>query len=296
MLNFSEDRLEACTSSMMQKGWLNSFSEYGKAKENSGGPTVLFVCESLGSNGTYLITGASKSKLEGYPQLERVANQNRANRFFPEEQEEIRQKTASNRSAAMKVMNDPDFLEVMRKQFRDVCEWEVEERYWKLEKKLIDNEIAKDIRQIKETSRARNEEAYTARNLEIQSLKQNWKGPQDLAQARIKDAQEMVRNAKLEITGVASQCAWHLAPPLDYWDHKSERGVAMLLDLLRPISPCWMCHSIYRFNQWQQPSGVNWKGNDHEEGRDPGVCAEAIAHAQSIRSRSKRSSSAGGLV
>lgn len=160
-----------------------------------------------------------------------------------------------------------------------MCEWEVEERYWKLEKKLIDDEIAKDIRQIKETSRARNEEAYTARNLEIQSLQQSWKGPQDLVQARIKDAQEMVRNAKLEITGVARQCAWHLAAPLDYWDHINERGVAMLSDLLRPISPCWMCHSIYRFNQWQQPSGVNWKGNDHEEGRDPGVSAEAIAHA-----------------
>lgn len=42
MLNISEDRLEACTSFMMQKGWLSSFAEFGKAKENSGGPTLLF--------------------------------------------------------------------------------------------------------------------------------------------------------------------------------------------------------------------------------------------------------------
>lgn len=106
----------------------------------------------------------------------------------------------------------------------------------------------------------------------------------------------MARNAMLEITGVARQCAWHLSSPQDYWDHKEERGVAMLSNRLQPISPCWMCHGIYRFNQWQQPSGINWKGNDHEEGRDPGVCAEAIAHAQSIRARSIRPSPAGGLA
>lgn len=76
------DRLEACTYSMMGKGWLSTFAEYGKAKENSGGPTVLFACESPGSNGTYLITGASKSKLEGYPQLERVVNQTEPVGFF----------------------------------------------------------------------------------------------------------------------------------------------------------------------------------------------------------------------
>lgn len=296
MLNISEDRLEACTSFMMQKGWLSSFAEFGNAKENSGGPTVLFICESLGSTGIYLITGASKSKLKGYPQLERVVNQNRTNRFFSEEQEEIRQKTASNRSAAMRVINDPHFIERMRNQFRDMREWETAEGYWKREKRLIDDEVAKYIKQIKETPTARNEEAYKARKLEIQNLKQNWKGRQDLVQAKTKDAQKMARRAKLEITGIARQCAWHLALPLDYWDHKSERGVSMLSDRLQRISPCWMCHSIYRFNQWQQPSGVNWKGNDHEEGRDAGVCAEAIAHAQSIRSRSKRPSSAGGLV
>lgn len=120
MLNIFEDRLKACTSFMMQKGWLSSFAQFGKAKENSGDPTVLFVCESLGSNGTYLITGASKSKLKGYPQLESVVNQNRTKRFLPEEREEIRQKTASNRSAAMKVINDPDFIELEKNHFRDV--------------------------------------------------------------------------------------------------------------------------------------------------------------------------------
>lgn len=77
-------------------------------------PFCLFVRACLGCNGTFLITGASKSKLKGYSQLERVVNQNRANRFFPEEQEEIRQKIASSRSAAMKVINDPDFVELMR--------------------------------------------------------------------------------------------------------------------------------------------------------------------------------------
>lgn len=45
-----------------------------------------------------------------------------------------------------------------------------------------------------------------------------------MVQAKIKDAQEMARRAKLEITGIARQYAWHLALPLDYWDHKSERG------------------------------------------------------------------------
>lgn len=108
---------------------------------------MLFACESQGSNGTYLITGASKSKLEGYPQLERVVNQNRASRFFPEEQEEIRQKTASNRSATTKLINDPDFIELMRNQFQEVREWEIAEGYWKQEKRLIDDEVAKDIRQ-----------------------------------------------------------------------------------------------------------------------------------------------------
>lgn len=146
----------------------------------------------------------------------------------------------------------------------------------------------------KDTPSARNEEAFKARKLEIQSLKQNWKRQQDLVQAKIKNAQEMARRAKLEITGIAREQAWHLALPLDYWDHKSERGLAMLSYRLQPISPCFMCDSIYRFNQWQQPSGVNWKGNDHKEGRDAGVCAEAIAHVQSIRTRSKRPSSAGG--
>lgn len=288
MLSIFEDRLKACTSFMMEKGWLSSFANFGKAKENSGVPTVLFVCESLGSNGTYLITGASKSKLKGYPQLERVVNQNRTDRFFPEEQEEIRQKTASNRSAAMKVINDPEFIELKQNRFRDLREWEIAEAYWKQEKRIIDDAVAKDIKQIKETPSARNEEAYKAKKLEIQSVIQNWKRQQDFVQAKIKDAQEMARRAKLEITGIAREQAWNLALPLDYWDHKSERGVAMLSYRLIPISPCWMCHSIYRFNQWQQPSGVNWKGNDHEEGRDAGVCAEAIAHVQSIRTRSKQ--------
>lgn len=186
----------------------------------------------------------------------------------------------------MKVINDPKVIEIMGNQFRDMRGWEIAEGYWKQEKSLIDDEVAKEIKQIKESPSARNEEAYKAKKLEIQILKQNWKGRQDLVQAKIKDAQEMARRAKLEITGIARQYARHLALPLDYWDHKSERGVAMLSDRLQPISPCWMCHSIYRFNQWQQPSRVNWKGNDHEEGRDAGVCAEAIAHAQSIRSKS----------
>lgn len=170
---------------------------------------MLFACESQGSNGTYLITGASKSKLEGYPQLERVVNQNRASRFFPEEQEEIRQKTASNRSATTKLINDPDFIELMRNQFQEVREWEIAEGYWKQEKRLIDDEVAKDIRQKTETPRARNQEACKARKIEIQSLKQDWKGPQHLVQAKIKEAQDMARNAMLEITGVARQCYHH---------------------------------------------------------------------------------------
>lgn len=98
----------------MEKGWLSSFAEYGEAKGNSGGPTVLFFCESLGSNGTYLITGASKSKLKGHAQLECVVNQNRASRFFPEVQKEIRHKIVITRSAATKLMNDRDFIELLR--------------------------------------------------------------------------------------------------------------------------------------------------------------------------------------
>ena len=39
----------------------------------------------------------------------------------------------------------------------------------------------------------------------IQCLKQNWKGLPILVQAKIKHSNEMARNARLEITGVAKQ-------------------------------------------------------------------------------------------
>lgn len=75
------------------------------------------------------MTSASKSKLKGYPQLERAINQNRASSFFLEEQEKIRQKIASNQSATTKVINDPDFIELMKVQIEVVHEWEIAEEY-----------------------------------------------------------------------------------------------------------------------------------------------------------------------
>lgn len=173
-------------------------------------------------------------------------------------------------------MRDPDFIKLMKNQFEDVPKWDIKEGYWNQGKRIIDDEVAKVIRRIEETPRARNEAAYKAKRKKIQSPKQNWEGPQSLVKEKIREAQEMAGNARLEITGVARQRAWHLASPLDYQEQKEERGVAMLSDQLQPISSCWMRHGIYRFNQWQQPSVVNWKGNDHEEGKIPGSAPKPL--------------------
>ena len=124
MLNISKDQLKACISSTVEEGKLSSFAEYGQTNKGSGGLTVLFVCESLGNNGTCLITGASRSKLNPYAQLEHAVNGNRAMTLFPEEQKDILQKIKNNRRAIEQVIKAPDFIELMKKEFREVEKWE----------------------------------------------------------------------------------------------------------------------------------------------------------------------------
>lgn len=281
MLNIPKANLKACISSTMEKGWLSSFC--GIAKDDSGGPTVLFVCENQGKNGTSLITGGSKSKLEGYAPLQLAVNQNRASSFFPEEREDIRQKTASNRRATEKMMNDPSFVEEMNTKFEVVRKWEIVKGYWNEEKRKIEKEVAKEIRRI---GKVRKGSKDKAKRCKIQGVKLDRKDEQEFIIARIREAQKMANKALLEITAEARQRAWYSALPADYWDHTDEPGLAMLSDGLQPISPCWMCHGIFRFDQWIEDSGIRWNGNDHEKGEDAGVCAEAIAHAQSKRKRS----------
>lgn len=47
-------------------------------------------------------------------------------------------------------------------------EWEIKEGYGNQSKRIIDDEVAKEIRKIEETPRARNEEAYKARTTELE--------------------------------------------------------------------------------------------------------------------------------
>lgn len=67
---------------------------------------------------------------------------------------------------------------------------------------------------------------------------------------------------------------------LGFWNHDEERGTAFIPDRLQEISPCWSCFTLYRFNQYQNPSGVDWKRPDSEEGFVSGSCAKALAHVR----------------
>lgn len=269
MLNISKARLTDYLSLAMEKGWLSSFTEYGKVTEHSGGPTMLFVCESLENNGTCLITGASKSKLGGYDQLQTAVNQNRAGRFLPEERDEIRQKAACYRNATEEMKKDRIFIEQMKPQFDELQKWEAE-------KTRINGMKGGG----KGAPRAQGGGAYKA-------LKQKRKDRRSELKAKIIEAELMVKKAALVITGEARKRARESALPQDYFDHTKERGLAMMSDRLQKVNPCWMCHGIYRFAQLQESSEINWTGHDHEEGIDIGTCAEAIAHAQSYRKRSE---------
>ncbi len=79
---------------------------------------------------------------------------------------------------------------------------------------------------------------------------------------------------------VARRNARELALHTDFWNHDEERGTAFIPDRLQEISPCWSCFTLYRFNQYQNPSGVDWKGLDSEEGFVSGSCAKALAHVR----------------
>lgn len=97
------------------------------------------------------------------------------------------------------------------------------------------------------------------------------------------EVRRKTNNAKLALLAVARRNAKELALHTDFWNHDEERGTAFIPDRLQEISPCWSCFTLYRFNQYQDPFGVDWKGPDSEEGFVSGSCAEALAHVKSKR-------------
>lgn len=185
-----------------------------------------------------------KPQLSGYDDLGRAVNQIRATRSFPEEQEDIWQKLASSRRATARVMNEPDFTELMTRRVEEVGKWEMEEGYWNQKRAIIDDGVAEKIRQIIRLPRKQNEAAHKGRRVG---------NPQAQTESKMSPQSSTGQGWR----GARNGPAWESASPLNYGNHKDNQGLAILSDRLGPTSPCWGCHSISGFNQWQQPSGID---------------------------------------
>lgn len=115
MLKISTDPFKTFHPSLVYKWGLTSFIDHGKNLYNSGSPSVIFLCERprKDGHGTTIITGASKVKLKGYPELERAINQGRADRFTSNEIDEIQEKIEKNRDAVKSVLRTDEFRQAM---------------------------------------------------------------------------------------------------------------------------------------------------------------------------------------
>lgn len=135
MLNLWEDHMRRFIKSTMEEGRLTSFAEYGKTTDNSGSPAVLFLSESPTKAGIEPITGGSRMRIKGFPQLQRLTDKARAARFAVSEQKDIKEKIARNRNLIASLMDTEAFKKAQPGEFSELNKCESEESY-SLQRKL----------------------------------------------------------------------------------------------------------------------------------------------------------------
>lgn len=206
-------------------------------------------------------------------------NKGRAGRFSTHELEEIQTKVARNRDCAARLQKDRTFIQKMNTESQKLASCETVESFVKQQKKSLGVEAAEAIKQIREALGKPGESTYKDKVAKIWDIRHRAKDTQISLKKDIEQAEIRTANARLEILGAARKATKELASPEDYWDHSRERGLALITNHLRPINPCWSCYSLFRFDQQQDPCGINWKRQDnehgHDKGHDIGVCAEA---------------------
>lgn len=199
---------------------------------------MLFLCECRGKDGTHIITGASKFKLNHYPELELTINEGRVNRFTKSESEKIKKYINENRAAAIEVQETDAFKKMMSIELEQLASAQEDEKRANQQLKTNQDEKSRKIKEyVAQAGKATSKDKKAA----IQTIRHSFNALIEISKKEIKDAQEKARSVRQELLGAARKKVKESAEPQDYFNHSGERGMAVTPHNLTEANPCWSC-------------------------------------------------------